>query len=230
MNAHRRFALAAAAPALENLGTIAVLGVVAVMYSRPAASHHVPLSLLLLLGLGTTGAVLLHASTQWWGARRVGVRLVPNAGWRDPQVNATIRRALPAVAQAALAALQLAALLVAADRVAGGVVAFQLATNFYFLPIAIGATPVALSLVPRLSRMTAPSQAGLFRDTYVRGLTFASFLVVPAATGYAVLPGPLAGAIGFGAFAHGRRLVAAALPGLTPALTRETLFLGTADP
>jgi murein biosynthesis integral membrane protein MurJ len=227
MNAHRRFALAAAAPALENLGTIAVLGVVAVLYSRAAVSHHVPLSLLLLLGAGTTGAVLLHASTQWWGAKRVGVVLVPNVGWRDPQVSGTIRRALPAVGQAALAALQLAALLVVADRVAGGVVAFQLAANFYFLPIAIGATPVALSLVPRLSRMTAPSQAGLFRDTYVRGLAFASFLVVPAATAYAVLAGPLAGAIGFGAFADGRRLIAAALLGLAPAITGETLFLVT---
>lgn len=227
MNAHRRFALAAAAPALENLGTIAVLGVVAVLYSRSAASHHVPLSLLLLLGAGTTGAVLLHACAQWWGARRAGIVLVPNAGWRDPLVHATIRRALPAVGQAALAALQLAALLVVADRVAGGVVAFQLAVNFYFLPIAIGATPVALSLVPRLSRMTSPSQAGLFRDTYVRGLAFASFLVVPAATAYAVLAGPLAGAIGFGAFADGRRLIAAALLGLAPAITGETLFLVT---
>jgi putative peptidoglycan lipid II flippase len=229
MNAHRRFALAAAAPALENLGTIVVLGVVAVLYARAAASHHVPFSLLLLLGAGTTGAVLLHAATQWWGARRVGVVLVPNAGWRDPQVRATIRRALPAMAQAGLAAVQLAALLVVADRVAGGVVAFQLAVNFYFLPIAVGATPVALSLVPRLSRMTEPSQAGLFRDTYRRGLVFAAFLVVPAAAAYAVLAGPLAGAIGFGAFgaADGRRLIAAALLGLAPAITGETLFLVT---
>ena len=161
MNAHRRFALAAAAPALENLGTIVVLGVVAILYSRAATYDHIPLSLLLLLGLGTTGAVLLHASVQWWGARRVGITLRPNAGWRDPQVRATIRRALPAVGQAGLAAVQIAALTLVADRVAGGVVAFQLATNFFFLPIAVGATPVALSLVPRLSRMTAPSQAGL---------------------------------------------------------------------
>ncbi len=229
MNAHRRFALAAAAPALENLGTIAVLGVVAVLYSGAVASHHVPLSLLLLLGAGTTGAVLLHAATQWWGARRVGVVLVPNAGWRDPQVRETIRRALPAVAQAGLAAVQLGALALVADRVAGGVVAFQLAVNFYFLPIAVGATPVALSLVPRLSRMTEPGQADLFRDTYRRGLAFASFLVIPAATAYAVLAGPLAGAIGFGAFgaADGRRLIAAALLGLAPAITGETLFLVT---
>jgi murein biosynthesis integral membrane protein MurJ len=229
MNAHRRFALAAAAPALENLGTIVVLGIVAVLYSQAATSQHVPTSMLLLLGLGTTGAVLLHSSVQWWGARRVGIVLVPNAGWRDPQVRATIRRALPAVAQAGLAALQLGALLVVADRAAGGVVAFQLATNFYFLPIAVGATPVALSLVPRLSRMTGPGQAGLFRDTYMRGLAFATFLVVPAATAYAVLSAPLADTIGFGHFAAGggRELLAASLLGLAPAIIGETVFLVT---
>ena len=229
MNAHRRFALAAAAPALENLCTIAVLGVVAVLYSRAAVTHTVPFSLLVLLGAGTTGAVLLHASVQWWGARRTGVTLAPNAGWRDPEVRATIRRALPAAAQAALAALQVGALLVVADRVAGGVVAFQLGINFYSLPIAIGATPVAIALVPRLSRMTGPDQAVMFRDTWVRGLAFASFLVVPAATAYVVIALPLAGAIGFGAFATagGRVLIAAALGGLALAVVAETLFAVT---
>jgi murein biosynthesis integral membrane protein MurJ len=226
-NAYRRFALAAAAPALENLGTIAVLGVVAVLYTHVAAERSVPLALVLLLGLGATGAVMLHASVQWWGARRVGIVLVPESGWHDPQVRATIRRALPALAQAALAALLLGALSLAADREPGGVVAFQLATNFYFLPIALAASPVALSLVPRLSRMTAPGQAGMFRDTYLHGLALACFFAVPAATAYAVLARPIAGAIGFGAFgaAGGRDLIAAALRGLAPAIVGETLFL-----
>jgi peptidoglycan biosynthesis protein MviN/MurJ (putative lipid II flippase) len=229
MNAHRRFALPAAAPAIENLGTIAVLGVVAVLYAPVATEQSVPLSLLLLLGLGTTGAVMLHASVQWWGARRVGIALVPKAGWHDPQVRATIRRALPALAQAALAALLLGALSLAADRVPGGVVAFQLAANFYFLPIALAASPVALSLVPRLSRMTAPGQAVMFRDTYLRGLAFACFFAVPAAAAYLVLSGPIAGGIGFGAFgaAGGRDLISAALRGLAPAIIGETLFLVT---
>lgn len=229
MNSYRRFALAAAAPALENLGTIAVLGVVAVLYTHVATQPSVPTSLLLLLGLGTTAAVLLHASVQWWGARRVGIVLVPNAGWRDPQVRDTIHRALPALAQAALAELQLGALFLAADRVPGGVVAFQLAANFYFLPIALAATPVALSLVPRLARMTAPGQATMFRDTYVRGLAFACFFAVPAAVAYAVLAQPISGMIGFGAFsaADGRGLIAAALRGLAPAIIGETLFLVT---
>ena len=229
MNAHRRFALAAAAPALENLGTIAVLGVVAVLYSREATTHDVPVSLVLLLGAGTTGAVMLHSGMQWWGARRVGVVIVPRAGWRDPAVRATIRRALPAVAQAGLASLQLGLLRLVADRVAGGVVALMLAANFAFLVIALGATPVALSLVPRLSRLTGPGQAELFRDTYRRGLVFAAFLVVPAATAYAALARPLAGAVAFGGFGAdgGRELIAAALLGLAPAIIGETVFLVT---
>jgi putative peptidoglycan lipid II flippase len=229
MNAHRRFALAAAAPALENLGTIAVLGAVAVLYARGAQRTQVPMSLLLLLGIGSTGAVLLHASVQWWGAKRTGITLVPRAGWREPEIRVVVRRALPAAAQAALAAVQLGGVLVVANRVAGGVVAFQLATNFYFLPIAIGATPVALSLMPRLSRMTGPGHEHLFRDTYVRGLAFASFIVLPAATAYAVLARPLAGAISFGSFhaTGGVGLLAASLTGLAPGIVGETLFLVT---
>jgi murein biosynthesis integral membrane protein MurJ len=229
MNAHRRFALAAAAPALENLGTMTVLGVVAVLYAKAADKTQVPLSLLLLLGLGSTGAVLLHACVQWWGASRTGIVLVPRLGWSDPEVRGVIRRAGPAAAQAALAAIQLCALLVVANRLAGGVVAFQLATNFYFLPIAIGATPVALSLMPRLSRLTGPEQGRLFRDTYLRGLAFASFIVMPAATAYAVLATPLANAISFGSFhaTGGVGLVSASLLGLAPGIMGETLFLVT---
>jgi len=227
MNAHRKFALAAAAPALENIGTVAVLGIVWIEYSRAAQQGSTPLSLLILLGAGTTAAVALHAFVQWWGARRVGVTLRPRAGWHDPPVRAVIRRALPAAAQAALVAMQLLALLVVADRIAGGVVAFQLALNFYFLPIAVGATPVALSLVPRLARMTGPGQGRQFRDTYQRGLAFAAFLIVPAATAYAVLARPLAAAIAYGRFgtAGSVDLVQAALTGLAAGIIGETLFM-----
>jgi len=99
MNAHRRFALAAVAPALENLGIIAVLGAVALTWGVARAdTASVPTGELLLLGLGSTGAVALHASVQWWGARRCGVVVRPARGWRDPEVRAVLRRALPALA------------------------------------------------------------------------------------------------------------------------------------
>ena len=61
MNARKRFALAAGAPAVENVGTIAVLVATAALYGTSHSLTNVPTGELLLLGLGSTGAVALHA-------------------------------------------------------------------------------------------------------------------------------------------------------------------------
>ena len=227
MNAQKRFALAAAAPALENIGTVIVLALVAVLYPGIGGLEHAPLGALLLLGLGTTGAVGAHAAAQWYGARRVGIRLRPRRGWRDPEVRRVLARSVPALAQAGLAALQLLILLVLANRVAGGVVAFQLAMNFYFLPIALAATPVALALAPRLSRMTGPGDGPVFRDTFVRGLAFSLFVAIPAAAGYLAIAGPVAHAVAYGGFGTdaGVTLIATSLGALAVGVVGEATFL-----
>ncbi|MEP7177946.1 MAG: lipid II flippase MurJ [Pseudonocardiales bacterium] len=227
MNAARRFALAAAAPALENLGTIAVLAACAIIFGTGTRVEAVPTGELLLLGLGTTGAVALHASAQWWGAKRAGIRLVPRAGWRDPEVRVVVRRALPSMAQAGLVALQVLTLLVLANRVAGGVVAFQIAMNFYFLAVALGATPVALSLLPRLARMHVDGDSDGFRDTLVHGYALGLFIAIPAALGYLGLAVPVARAISFGRMgsANGVMLVAGALAALSVAVVAQTTFM-----
>jgi putative peptidoglycan lipid II flippase len=227
MHAHRRFALAAAAPAIENVASVAVLGAAAVLYGSGTSLEDVPPGELLLLGLGTTGAVALHAVTQWYGARRAGVTLRPSVGWRDSEVRTIVRRAVPSLAQAALAAVQLLAVLFVANRIAGGVVAYQVAANFFFLPIALGATPVALSLLPRLSRLHDRGDERLFRDTLVRGLRFAFFVAVPAAVTLAVLAPVLATAVSFGRMAaeHGAGMVASTLVVLAPGIVGETAFL-----
>lgn len=233
MNAHRRFALAAAAPAAENIGMILVLVLTAVLYPTAlfggTGIEDPPLGMVLLLGLGASGAVGAHALTQWWGARRVGVVVRPRAGWRDPEVRAIVRRAGPSLVQAGLQALQLLLSLLLAGAVAGGVVAFQLAMNFYYLPVALGATPVALALAPRLSRMTAGRELATFRETYLQGLAFALFLAVPAAVAYGVLSSSLATAISFGGFGSGGgpELLGAALLGLAVGVAAETVFLVT---
>jgi murein biosynthesis integral membrane protein MurJ len=227
MNSRQRFALAAGAPAVENLGTIAVLLLTAVIYGTGTSLANVPPGEMLLLGLGSTGAVALHAATQWWGARRAGVVLVPRAGWRDAEVRVVIRRALPSLAQAGLVALQVMTLLVVADRLPGGVVAFQIALNFYYLAIALGATPVALSLLPRLARMHLDGDLAGFRDTLVRGLALGFFITIPAAVGYLVLAVPLAHAISFGrmAGAAGVTMVAVSLAALSLAVVGQTAFM-----
>ena len=147
---------------------------------------------LLLLGLGSTLAVCLHAALQWWGARRTGVALRPRPGWRDPEVMRVVRRAVRSVIQAGLLALQLLAVMLAANTVAGGTVALQIAFNFYYLPIALAAAPVGLAVLPRLSRLYRESVGTGFNDTYRQGLTLALFLVVPAACGYVLLSGQVA--------------------------------------
>ncbi len=227
MNSRRRFALAAGAPAIENLGTIAVLATAALLYGSKTSVTNVPLGEILLLGLGSTGAVALHAATQWWGARRAGVVLVPLPGWRDPEVRQVIRRALPSLAQAGLSAIQILTLLVMANRLAGGVVAFQIALNFYYLAIAVGATPVALSLLPRLARMHLAGDRAAFKDTLVRGLALGFFVTIPAALGYLALAQPLARAISFGRLdsATGVTLVAFSIAALSLAVVGQTAFM-----
>ncbi len=226
MNSRRRFALAAGAPAVENLGTIAVLLAAAVLYGTSRDLANVPAGEVLLLGLGSTGAVALHAATQWWGARRAGVVLRPRAGWGDPEVRAVVRRAVPALGQAGLAAVQTLALLTVANRVPGGVVAFQIALNFYFLANNLATTPVSLSLMPRLSRMYLDGDEAAYHDTLVRGLALGFFVTIPAAVGYLVLDVPLARAISFGRMdsATGVTMIALAMLPLSVAVIAQTAF------
>jgi len=227
MNSRRRFALAAAAPAVENLGTMAVLGAAALIYHTGTSLTQVPPCEIVLLGLGSTGAVALHAATQWWGARRAGVLLTPRPGWRDPEVLVVIRRALPALAQAGLASLQVLTLLMVANRLPGGVIAFQIGLNFYYLAIAVGATPVALSVLPRLARMHLEGDTTAFRDTLVRGMALGFLVTIPAAAGYLVLATPLARAVSFGQMGSdaGVALVAASVAALSLAVVGQTAFM-----
>jgi putative peptidoglycan lipid II flippase len=231
MNAHRRFALAAAAPAIENVGIIAVIALVGWRYAGVAdagqTSH--PVGELLLLGLGSTAAVALHAAVQWWGARRVGVIVKPRAGWRDPEVLSVLSRSVRSLAQAGLLALQVLCLLLVANRVAGGTVAFQIALNFYYLPLAIAATPVALALLPRLARLHHEVDGAEFADTFVHGLRLALFVTIPAACGYVALARPLAHSVAVAEMdsSAGLAMISGALAALACGGVGQAVFLIT---
>jgi peptidoglycan biosynthesis protein MviN/MurJ (putative lipid II flippase) len=227
MNAHRRFALAATAPAVENLGTITVLLVTGAVYGTGRSITNLPMGEILLLGLGSTGAVMLHAAIQWWGARRAGVALRPALGWRDAEVLAVARRAVPALTQTGLDAFQLLVLLIAANRLPGGIVAFQIALSFYFVSNALGIAPVALSLLPRLSRMHLDGDTTAFRDTLARGFALGFFVTIPAGVAYLVLAVPLARAVSFGQMDSGAgvAMLAGTLAALSVAVVAQTAFL-----
>lgn len=230
MNAHGRFALAAGAPALENIGLMATLITWAVVFGSDVALEDVGGWHIALLGLGSTVAVGLHAGAQLWGARRMGVRLVPRAGWRAPDVRDILGRVLPTLGYAALGSGLHFLVLVVTNGVAGGVVAFQLAFNLFYFPIAIAARPVAVALLPQLSRLAASGAFQRFREVLVEGISLSSFLVVPAAFAYLVLARPLAAVVSLGEMgdAYGVAILAASLTALAPGVVGESgLVLGT---
>jgi putative peptidoglycan lipid II flippase len=153
-----------------------------------------------------------------------------SAGWRDPEVRLVLSKVGPTLAFTALETVPIVAMLVLANRVAGGVVVFQLALNFFYLPLALVAWPLARALLPRLTRLRDATKAHLFADEFAGALSLASFVTIPIAVAYLTLGLPIARAIAFGnlANADGVRLTAFALTALGAGIVAETWFiLGT---
>src|SRR5439155_15336381 len=173
-----KFRLAAAAPAMENIGTITTLILVRQIFGSDTSKAST--AYLVFLGVGASMAVVLHAAIQLYGAWRVGLPLWPGWGWKDPVVRALARRFVPAVGTATLDASWLFALIVAAGVVPGGVVALQVGINFYYLPVALSAKAVGTVLLPRLSREALQERLTDFREAYERGVSCAWFVAVPS--------------------------------------------------
>lgn len=227
MNARGRFSLAAAAPAFENVGVIVTLLVFAFSVGGSRDLADVSTTQLMVLGLGSTVAVGLHAVAQWWGAARAGIWLIPRAGWRDDEVREILRTLVPSVGYASLNALRVFATTVVANRVPGGVVAFRLALNLYYLPTAIAGRPVAVAALPELARHVRARAIGRAATELRSAASLALFLTTPAATAYLVLAQPLADAVSFGAMtdADGVRLVAVAIATLSVGVLGEAAFV-----
>jgi putative peptidoglycan lipid II flippase len=226
-NAHGRFALAAGAPVAENVGVIATLVASAVVFGTGTELSEVTTAQVLLLGVGATASVGVHAGLQWWGAHRSGASLLPRWGWTDPEVRGIVSLALPSAGFAALLGLRYLGILVVASTIPGGVVAFTMAVNFFNLPVSLGAKPVAQALLPRISRLALENRYRDFRDELNQGLGLAFFVVAPAAVAFVALCGPLAGAVAFGEMAtsEGVRLITASLAVVAPGMVGEAAFL-----
>jgi putative peptidoglycan lipid II flippase len=230
MNAFGRYGLASAAPTAENLGIILTLLAAAAIFGTSADLSTVTTPEILLLGIGTTAAVLLHAALQWFGARRSGISMFVSAGWRDPEIRALLGRIKAVLSYTGLEALLLVATIVVANRIAGGLVAFQLALNFFYLPAAIITWPVTRALVPRLAAFHQTGQLGAFRKEVSESVGLVSFATIPIAVTYAVSASAITDIIAFGRLdtSQARNYVAVSLLALSPAaITLAWFTLGS---
>ena len=225
--AHGRFALAAAAPALENVVFIFVLVASALLFGTGTDPRDVGMPQLLLLGLGTTAAVALHAGAQWWGAWRAGIALVPTAHWNEEEIRSILRRGGSSIGYTGLHWTGFLSLLITGGTVPGGVAAFQIAYNVCQVPVALTATPLAAAQLPRLSRSHDRNMAGEFGETYRTSLRLTLFAVLPIAVILVAIPHALAQAVAFGEMAKPAAvaLIAAGLGSLGAGVVGEAIFV-----
>lgn len=196
--ARQRFALAAAAPAVENLALVAVVGAIAAVAGPGTDVGTASLGTVLALGVGATAAVALHAGLQCWGAARAGTTVRPRWRRHDPEVAVLVRRLRGSVRVAALPAAGVFVLLAVASTVPGGVTVFWLAYCVGAVPTALGARAVATAVLPGLSRAAHDDDAAAFARGWRQGSGYAAFVGVGAAVVLVVLAGPLAAVLAAG--------------------------------
>jgi putative peptidoglycan lipid II flippase len=179
--ARGRFALAAAAQSLDNVGLIATMGLVALVYRPGLDVQDVPTSMVIVLGIGATVSTAIHAAMQVFGAYRVGLPMRPRCGWRsDPAAIEVTRRLRRSVLVAALPTVSMFAILAIAATVPGGVFVFQAAMSVYFVISALGAKAVTAASLPGLSAAVVGRDVTGFAAAWREGLSLAVTASLPA--------------------------------------------------
>lgn len=210
--AHRRFAAAAFAPVANNLCVTATMVAFMAMSHDGAPGLEPALGPRLVLALGTTGGVVAMTAVPVVALARRGVRLRPRLDVRDPQL--VLVRRLGAWGVVLLGSAQglIAVTLVLANRVEGGVVAYQMAYTFFLLPVALLAQPFFTTLHPRLAAHAEAARWGSYADDVAAGVRVLVLLVVPATALLAALAEPGLRLVRLGALDAGdARLVARVL-------------------
>lgn len=217
LHARGRFALTAMAP----IGNTVVL-VIAMVVFRQMAGEGPGLDLSsgerLTLALGGTFGVAAFVGVPAVGLRASGfrLRLAPRRAVRDPEVRQLLRLSGWAAIQHAGAGILLAAALVSAGGVAGGVVAYQLATVVFLAPYGILSQPIHTAVLPRLAADVAAGDAEGLHGSLRWAADAMVVATLPVAVALAALARPVMEVLAFGEASRGDgpALLGAALAGL----------------
>jgi putative peptidoglycan lipid II flippase len=182
LHAYRRFGMAAVAPIFNNVVVIGVYIAYAAMRAGRAPSvEGITEAEILVLGAGTTmGVVAMTVCLvpQLWGLGwRYRFRFEPS----HPAVRRGARLGVWALGYAGGYQAGLVVVLMLANRVEGGVAAYQWAYTFFYLPHALFAIPVFNVLFTAMSEHVARGEEGALLERLREGLAMLSFLLLPTA-------------------------------------------------
>ncbi|MCC5951961.1 MAG: murein biosynthesis integral membrane protein MurJ [Acidimicrobiia bacterium] len=194
LNAHRRFALAAFAPVLNNVVVVCVLLAVPRVAQGTPTLEQVrddPV-LLALLGLGTTAGIVAMALVLVPGLVRAGVPLGWNLAWRHPAVTQIVRLSGWTFGYVLANQIGLVLLLgMALGLGEGPLSAWTYAYLFFQLPFGLFAVAVMTTFLPELSSAFSRGDAPAYRDRFLMGGRLILVVILPCAAAMAVLARPL---------------------------------------
>jgi peptidoglycan biosynthesis protein MviN/MurJ (putative lipid II flippase) len=191
--ARGRFALAAGAPVVENSILILTVVVAGWYYGTGLDIAQVPIEMVVLLGLGSTTAMAVHAGLQLFGAARAGLLPRPSMRWRqDPDARELIHRLARSVGVAAGPAAAMYVLFVLAGSVPGGVFVIQLSYAVFYALSYVSARAVSMAALPGLAHAAHRQDGTTFGSTWRQGLSYAVIASLPLLVLLMVLSGPAA--------------------------------------
>ncbi|MGB8201333.1 MAG: lipid II flippase MurJ [Pseudonocardiaceae bacterium] len=201
--ARGRFALAAGAPAVENVVLILTVVLAGWYYGTGLDVRQVPVDLVVVLGVGSTVAVALHAALQLYGTARVGLLTWPSMRWRyDVEVRVITRRLVSSVGVAAWPAAAMYVLLALAGSVPGGVFVVQLSYSVFYSLSYVGARAVSMAALPGLAYAAHRADGVTFGSAWRQGLSYAVIASLPLLVLLAVNSGSTADILANGELRH----------------------------
>jgi len=182
LHAHRRFGLPAIAPIFNNAVVIVVyLSYAAMRGGRPPTVEGITAAETWVLGAGTTLGVVAMTVCLIPQLRRLGWRFRVSLDTSHPAVRRGARLGVWALGYAGGYQAGLIVVLMLANRVEGGVAAYQWAYTFFYLPHALFGVPIFNVLFTAMSEHAAKEETqgavGRLRD----GLAMLAFILVPVA-------------------------------------------------
>jgi putative peptidoglycan lipid II flippase len=189
LNAHKRFGAPMYTPILNNLSVIAIFVVFAQLYGK-VTLEGATTSQMLLIGLGTTGGVVLMALAQLPFLRGLG-RYRPTLSFRHPALSKLARLSVFVVGYVVVNQIGYFVVQVLANEQQGAYTAYVTAFTFFMLPHGLFAVSIITALLPGMSGLAVREDWAGFAERLGTGVRATIFLVLPAAVGYLVLGEPI---------------------------------------
>jgi putative peptidoglycan lipid II flippase len=181
LNAHHRFAMAAIAPVMTPMVTIAALILGARQFGVVA------------LAAGTTLGAIAELAALFAALRRSKLPAFPRPRWSSEEISRVVQQYWPiVVSSAVMGGSTIVDQTMAAMLGTGSVSALSFGTRVSGVLMAVGPAALSTALFPRLSGMSARGQWRDLRSMLQRYLLLGAVLTVPIACSLAWLSEPIA--------------------------------------